>query len=432
MQTVIGQRRARAVRLRVVGSHPSGDPADPARRARVSVRARRAIGVSRQILSNHLACLRGCGLVVAVPEGRRSRYELADPRIAHALDDLLGLVLAVDPPAARPRRPKAAADGVRLGMTTDRPATQASWPAGSGSWSPRRSPTTSSRRSIALTEGTRVSSAALIGFGLDSVVEVSSAAAVAWQFAAKDPETREKAALRFIAFSFFGLAAYVSVDAVRSLLGVGEAQPSTIGIALAAASLVVMPVLSWAQRRAGRELGSLSAVADSKQTLLCTYLSAVLLVGLLLNSTLRLVVGRPASPPLASPRSRCAKASTPGAAIPCCYDTRRSMTCPSSRSALFGIFGALGFGWRSWEQRRRTGSTGFHGISGRPGSVEWFAGVGFVLAAGGRRHRARACSCSACVDPARGCCTMPWIQTAGHRDRDDRHCGDRLRAARHG
>ncbi|MEU7628839.1 metalloregulator ArsR/SmtB family transcription factor [Nocardia sp. NPDC049220] len=55
------------------------------------------IGVSRQILSNHLACLRGCGLVVAVPEGRRSRYELADARIAAALDDLLGLVLAVDP-----------------------------------------------------------------------------------------------------------------------------------------------------------------------------------------------------------------------------------------------------------------------------------------------------------------------------------------------
>ncbi|WP_042939482.1 ArsR/SmtB family transcription factor [Rhodococcus sp. AW25M09] len=56
-----------------------------------------SIGVSRQILSNHLACLRGCGLVVAVPEGRRSRYELADVRIGHALDDLLGLVLAVDP-----------------------------------------------------------------------------------------------------------------------------------------------------------------------------------------------------------------------------------------------------------------------------------------------------------------------------------------------
>jgi divalent metal cation (Fe/Co/Zn/Cd) transporter len=137
---------------------------------------------------------------------------------------------------------------------------------------------------VALAEGTRVSSTALIGFGLDSVIEVSSAAAVAWQFAGKDPEAREKTALRIIAFSFFGLALYVSIDAVRSLLGAGEAQHSIIGITLAAVSLAVMPVLSWAQRRAGRELGSLSAVADSKQTLLCTYLSAVLLVGLVLNS----------------------------------------------------------------------------------------------------------------------------------------------------
>ena len=139
---------------------------------------------------------------------------------------------------------------------------------------------------IALTEGTRVSSSALIGFGLDSVIEVSSAAAVAWQFSAKEPETREKAALRFIAFSFFALAAYVSVDALLSLLGFGEPRPSVIGIALAAASLAVMPVLSLAQRRAGRELGSVSAVADSKQTLLCTYLSAALLGGLVLNALL--------------------------------------------------------------------------------------------------------------------------------------------------
>ncbi len=149
---------------------------------------------------------------------------------------------------------------------------------------------------IALGEGTRVSSSALIGFGLDSAIEVSSAAAVAWQFSAKDPETREKAALRFIAFSFFALAAYVSVDAVLSLLGMGEARPSPIGIALAAASLVVMPVLSLAQRRAGRELGSSSAVADSKQTLLCTYLSAALLVGLTLNA----VIGWSWADPLAA------------------------------------------------------------------------------------------------------------------------------------
>ncbi|MFD8098014.1 cation transporter [Nocardia fluminea] len=137
---------------------------------------------------------------------------------------------------------------------------------------------------VALTEGARVSSSALIGFGLDSVIEVSSAAAVAWQFAGRDPRAREKVALRVIAFSFFALAAYVALDAVRSLLGAGEARHSMVGIGLAAASLVVMPVLSVAQRRAGRELGSASAVADSKQTLLCTYLSAVLLVGLLLNS----------------------------------------------------------------------------------------------------------------------------------------------------
>jgi divalent metal cation (Fe/Co/Zn/Cd) transporter len=137
---------------------------------------------------------------------------------------------------------------------------------------------------IALSEGTRVSSSALIGFGLDSVIEVSSAAVVAWQFSAADPESREKTALRLIAFSFFALAVYVSIDAVLSLFGFGDPGHSPVGIGLAAASLVIMPVLSWAQRRAGRELGSRSAVADSKQTLLCTYLSAVLLAGLVLNA----------------------------------------------------------------------------------------------------------------------------------------------------
>lgn len=139
---------------------------------------------------------------------------------------------------------------------------------------------------IALTEGARASSSALIGFGLDSVVEISSAAAVAWQFSARDPESREKAALRFIAFAFFALACYVSVDAVLALSGLREPRPSSIGIALATASLVIMPALSLAQRRTGRELGSASAVADSKQTLLCTYLSAVLLAGLVLNGVL--------------------------------------------------------------------------------------------------------------------------------------------------
>ena len=137
---------------------------------------------------------------------------------------------------------------------------------------------------VALTAGAAASSAALIGFGLDSMIEVASATAVAWQFSGGDPEARERTALRIIAVSFFALAAYVTVESVRALLGEREAAPSTVGIVLASVSLVVMPVLSYAQRRAGRELGSASAVADSKQTLLCTYLSGVLLVGLLLNS----------------------------------------------------------------------------------------------------------------------------------------------------
>ena len=139
---------------------------------------------------------------------------------------------------------------------------------------------------VALTAGTIASSAALIGFGLDSVIEVASAAAVAWQFSGRDPEARERAALRIIALSFFALAAYVGVESVRALAGASEPEPSTVGIVLAALSLVIMPLLSHAQRRTGRELGSASAVADSKQTLLCTYLSGILLLGLLLNSVL--------------------------------------------------------------------------------------------------------------------------------------------------
>jgi len=137
---------------------------------------------------------------------------------------------------------------------------------------------------VAITAGHLASSTALVGFGLDSVIEVSSAAAVAWQFTATDHERRERAALRVIAVSFFVLAGYVAFESVRALAGGERAAHSTVGIVLAAVSLAVMPVLSNVQRRTGRELGSASAVADSKQTLLCTYLSAVLLAGLVVNS----------------------------------------------------------------------------------------------------------------------------------------------------
>ena len=140
---------------------------------------------------------------------------------------------------------------------------------------------------ISIAAGAAASSAALLGFGLDSLVEVLSAAAVAWQFSRKDPEKYEKATLRVIAFAFFALAAYVSVNAILTIAGLlPEAEHSTLGLVITALSVVIMPFLSWFERRTGRELGSATAVADSKQTLICAYLSAAVLIGLVLNSLL--------------------------------------------------------------------------------------------------------------------------------------------------
>ena len=137
---------------------------------------------------------------------------------------------------------------------------------------------------VAITAGTIASSAALVGFGLDSTIEVLSAAAVAWQFTRRDPERWEKGTLRVIAFAFFALAVYVTASSLLALITRVEVEHSPVGIAITALSVVVMPFLSLAERRAGRELGSATAVADSKQTLICTYLSAAVLIGLLLNS----------------------------------------------------------------------------------------------------------------------------------------------------
>lgn len=139
---------------------------------------------------------------------------------------------------------------------------------------------------IAITAGAAAGSAALVGFGLDSVVEVSSGLVILWQFRHTLPESREAQALRLIALSFFALAGYVAQDSVRALVSGVEPDTSIVGIVLAATSLVVMPWLSWAQRRTGKALHSNAVVADSSQTLLCTYLSAVLLGGLVLNATL--------------------------------------------------------------------------------------------------------------------------------------------------
>lgn len=139
---------------------------------------------------------------------------------------------------------------------------------------------------VAIAAGAIASSVALVGFGLDSLVEMGSGLVILWQFRAALPESRERQALRLIAISFFALAGYVGFESVRGLVSGEGADHSTTGIVIAGVSLVIMPLLSWAQRRTGRELGSGSVVADSTQTLLCTYLSAVVLVGLLANSLL--------------------------------------------------------------------------------------------------------------------------------------------------
>jgi divalent metal cation (Fe/Co/Zn/Cd) transporter len=139
---------------------------------------------------------------------------------------------------------------------------------------------------IALSAGALASSAALIGFGLDSTIEVASAAAIAWQFTRKDPERWEKATVRVIGIAFFALAAYVIVEAILALVGVRTPEYSPVGIGIAVASLLIMPALAWFEFRTGRELGSRSVQADAKQLLLCIYLSETVLLGLLFNALL--------------------------------------------------------------------------------------------------------------------------------------------------
>jgi divalent metal cation (Fe/Co/Zn/Cd) transporter len=137
---------------------------------------------------------------------------------------------------------------------------------------------------VAIVAGMAASSIALVGFGLDSTVEVMSAIVIVWQFRGLS-ENRERLALKLIAVSFFALGAYVAVQAIIDLVGASEASGSAVGIGLAVASLVVMPVLARAKRHNGMSMGSATVLADSNQTKLCAYLSAILLGGLILNAT---------------------------------------------------------------------------------------------------------------------------------------------------
>jgi divalent metal cation (Fe/Co/Zn/Cd) transporter len=143
---------------------------------------------------------------------------------------------------------------------------------------------------VAISAGIAAGSIALIGFGFDSTIEVGSAFVVVWQFRAElrggYDEARERRALRLIAVSFFVLATYIVVEAARELLFVNdEASESMVGIVLAGVSLLVMQALAVAKRRTAAQLGSATLRADAAETMLCAWLSAVLLGGLLLNAT---------------------------------------------------------------------------------------------------------------------------------------------------
>jgi divalent metal cation (Fe/Co/Zn/Cd) transporter len=143
---------------------------------------------------------------------------------------------------------------------------------------------------IAIAGGVLAGSIVLVGFGLDSVVEVSSALVIVWRLSHQGSdhtanERAERRAVRLIAFSFFGITAYVTGDSIAALLGLrDEPQPSPLGLAITALSLVVMPSLAFAKRRVAKTLGSVALKADAAETLLCTYLSAVVLLGLAANA----------------------------------------------------------------------------------------------------------------------------------------------------
>ncbi|MBA2621790.1 MAG: cation transporter [Acidobacteria bacterium] len=138
---------------------------------------------------------------------------------------------------------------------------------------------------VSIGAGIFAGSVSLVGFGMDSLIECASGAALLWRL--KDDERgerREKYALKLVGVSFLLLAAYIAFDAVKSLISFEPPEASYIGIAIAAASLVVMPLLARAKRRVAANLDSRAMRADSRQTDICAYLSAILLVGLSLNA----------------------------------------------------------------------------------------------------------------------------------------------------
>jgi divalent metal cation (Fe/Co/Zn/Cd) transporter len=144
---------------------------------------------------------------------------------------------------------------------------------------------------VALWSGMAAASIALVGFGLDSVIELAAAAVMLWRLrlegSGADPERVERSERRvhrFVGWTFVALAVYVSVEAGSTLWRRAEPAESLVGIILAAVSLVVMPLIAWGKLRAAREIASGALRAEAKETLACSYLSFTLLVGLVANA----------------------------------------------------------------------------------------------------------------------------------------------------
>ena len=137
---------------------------------------------------------------------------------------------------------------------------------------------------VSLGAGFVAGSVSLVGFGLDSLIEVTSGGAALWRL--HRDERAERIALRVVGWCFVGLSIYVAFESARSLWTRAVPEHSIVGIAIAAASLVVMPLLARAKRRVAATLGSRTMAADARQTDFCTWLSAILLGGLLLNAAL--------------------------------------------------------------------------------------------------------------------------------------------------
>lgn len=253
-----------------------------------------ALSTTRPNVSNHLTCLRGCGLVRTTREGRQIRYELASEALAGALR----LLIASSWRSSR-HTPISTdvADMTDRSAATDQPTAVGqpgidARPAlvRRGRWLAWFTVGWNAIEGVAgIAAGVAAGSIALVGFGVDSYVEVLAGSIILWRLNRERQgegasSAAEHRAVRLIALTFLALAVGVGVESIRKLAVGAEPDESLFGIGLAVVSLIVMPLLARAKRRVGEQLGSRAVTADATETTLCVWLSAILLVGLGANA----------------------------------------------------------------------------------------------------------------------------------------------------